>query len=521
MNISKIENYITNNKNIQVYYNNITNYICTTYLINGEIDILLLKKKFNKLLYNCNKVYTDKNKNDNNNDDNIGYIFETIYDKSIFFIDIKNYLIKNFIDNNLENIILWLINNTHFFNYHISTFYGYLFCTKLWNNDILLNKYIDTIQEEKFEWFIDYFYKFMNICNYYNKTYIIIKLLSHQNIKNILNNNNNDIITYIFASLINNYIFNSTFNQDVFYDFYNIYKHNLISCINNDFIYTYLSFTFQHIFNYQNNKELNNKTLLKDMPYLNVSLLLLIDKYFFQNILTNINIYTKYITIKYIDKVYDKFYKILTWLLIENEDLINIQINNELMFQVLFINYSNKNINFFMKLFKHYRYTTKLEKSIYYYTKNTNVYYIDKNDNLIINKNNYIKKLLLWNYLSYGINTQNHKIMYQLINNNNTFKTTFKSIFRNCFSNVQKNIKIFYYLNKKQYLKLYSLFDYDNIINNNQCDECPISFDKCNMITNCNHKFDFNSFIGWYLLNKKCPLCRGYIKLDECKKIQL
>lgn len=532
MNTRKLENILHNNKELNIYYKNITNYICDCYFHKENIVMNVLKKKIYKLLYKCNEYYIKSHKNEikfnnnannaNNDNNNNEPIFETLYDKQMFLIDIKVYLIKNFIDYNLDNVILNMINNTYFFDNFIADFYAYLLCTKLWNNESKLVDYIYNIEIEQFANLMDYFSKFIHICSAYNKNYIIIKLISHPVIKDLINNDK-DVIIYIFYMLLNNYIFNKLFDKDVLFDFFNIYKQILISLIDNDFIYTYMYILFNNISNYHQNEEITKKNLLRNSAYNDIKLLLIIDKFYFRNICTNIETYIKYITIDYIDNVYENFYKIFTWLLIDNKEFINIQLNNKLLFNILYINYSEKNINFFYKLFEDYRYTTKLEKNIYYYTKFINIYSENDKGFKAMNKNNYIKLLLLWNYLSCGVNLQNYKIFYECVCNinNKKFYNTFKNIFKSGFINIKKNINIFYYLQKEKYNELYKLLDlYNNDCKNIYNDECPISFDKCNMITNCSHTFNFNSFIEWYKQNKNCPCCRQYIKLNECKKIK-
>ena len=47
--------------------------------------------------------------------------------------------------------------------------------------------------------------------------------------------------------------------------------------------------------------------------------------------------------------------------------------------------------------------------------------------------------------------------------------------------------------------------------------ECCISYTKSNFVSNCNHYFNFESLMKWYVRSKKCPLCKNEIKLSNCK----
>lgn len=54
------------------------------------------------------------------------------------------------------------------------------------------------------------------------------------------------------------------------------------------------------------------------------------------------------------------------------------------------------------------------------------------------------------------------------------------------------------------------------IDNNFKAGECSITLDDSNMVTNCNHHFQFVDIMKWYNKKNLCPFCEKKIILDEC-----
>lgn len=47
-------------------------------------------------------------------------------------------------------------------------------------------------------------------------------------------------------------------------------------------------------------------------------------------------------------------------------------------------------------------------------------------------------------------------------------------------------------------------------------EECAISLEESNFLTNCNHYFDMDHIMDWYFKNTSCPLCTLTIELKKC-----
>lgn len=62
------------------------------------------------------------------------------------------------------------------------------------------------------------------------------------------------------------------------------------------------------------------------------------------------------------------------------------------------------------------------------------------------------------------------------------------------------------------------LINYFNILklDDYEVQECPISLDETNFITNCGHHFKIDEIMNWYLKKNTCPLCESKIILSEC-----
>jgi len=491
LNIDKIINNL--NGKLLDEYKEINNYIFHCYFINKKINSLYLEIKIYHFMKGCNKLH------------NYYKIFEDIFDKISFISEFKLYLIKEYVKHNLDNILLYLINNCELFKVNIVDYYCYVL-NKYINNEILLNNILNNIKDKHLYDISLYFNKFIYIISNKNEnsSKIITKLFYIIKDKDILCE---ELIEELFNVLIQQYIYNSLFDKNILLLYYNIYKKDLINLIDNLFIYNLLYNNFENINNYLLLDEIVESNLVKKTSYTDLKFLIHIDKYF-------TNKKCKYITEDYIVNILTNIYDLLSWLLIENDELLNIEITNKLLFYILYMSNSQLNIDFFDKLLKNYRYTTREEKRLYYLTKHHKIY----NQNDEFNKNEYKKIVLLWNYLIYGINKQNYKIFNRNIKDT-FFIKSIKNIYRTKYKVIERQILITFSLYSKNYNDIYNVLDLDNT-KYDICDiECPISFEKCNMITVCKHKFNFDAFIKWYIINKNCPICRSYNKLIDCKKI--
>lgn len=352
LNNSQIHKLLINTNIFNQQYNQIINYIFTSYFTNTIINLNYFKKLLFKLMNDIN---------DNN------FLLKEIYDKSMFFYDFKTYFLKTCLNHKLENIILWLYKTTNIYDNNIYELYAYYLCIhkKHKRTNFLYNLYIDHLDN-----IVDKISLFINIFDKYNKSYIFFEFLLHHNVIDILSLNNNNIFD-IFYILCINYIFNNNFNKKRLLQFYNIYKSKLIYIIDNDFFNSIIFLIFNSLNEYHNGTQLNIHNIHLNNQYTDAHFLYNIDRF---NIRLLDDHKSIYITVDYIDKIFDNFYKFANWILIDNEELINIHINNKLLFNILYINYSYKNIAFFNKLLKYYKFTTKLEKNIYYCSINTHVY---------------------------------------------------------------------------------------------------------------------------------------------------
>lgn len=54
------------------------------------------------------------------------------------------------------------------------------------------------------------------------------------------------------------------------------------------------------------------------------------------------------------------------------------------------------------------------------------------------------------------------------------------------------------------------------VIDNFKSEECMITYEDSNIITNCNHHYNFEELMNWYLKKNTCPACEKKIILNEC-----
>ena len=62
------------------------------------------------------------------------------------------------------------------------------------------------------------------------------------------------------------------------------------------------------------------------------------------------------------------------------------------------------------------------------------------------------------------------------------------------------------------------LINYSKIkkVKNFKSEECIITLDKSNFLSNCNHHYDFVSLMEWYVNKKTCPTCNRHLELHNC-----
>ena len=121
---------------------------------------------------------------------------------------------------------------------------------------------------------------------------------------------------------------------------------------------------------------------------------------------------------------------------------------------------------------------------------------IEKNDDYIFKDLCKEKKL----YLVKQLSKMNKRYKYAILNNE--------------VVPMIKSKDIYYIENKfwRKLIKCYEIYTNDNFTS----DECAISFEDSNFITNCNHHFKIDEIMSWYLKKNTCPLCETKIVLNKC-----